>query len=96
MVYNNVCHENDTEGILCENTTACNIRVEFNRITDNDTDGLKMDGPGGLVIRNTCAGNVNNYLLHANTNYGPIINVVSVGDISGTTNADHPYANFEY
>ncbi|MEM9888027.1 MAG: hypothetical protein AAF849_19180 [Bacteroidota bacterium] len=37
-----------------------------------------------------------NYVIPSNNTFGPIVNVSGVGDISGTTNAKHPFANFGY
>ncbi len=96
VLFGNVAHENDLAGINCSSTSDCDIVIENNRFTDNDVDGLVMAGPGGLVISNKAAGNLNNYNFHTNTNHGPIVDVTGSGDISTVTNADHPYANFEY
>ena len=95
-VINNVAHENDLNGIHCSNVTLADIKIDGNTLTDNDEDAIKMDSGGGLVVRNVAAGNSGNYVLHPNTNHGPLVNVVSVGDISSVTNADHPLANFLY
>ena len=95
-IHKSFFHDNDISGIYCSNATECNIRIEQNHITDNTTYGIDMVSGGGLVIKNTAAGNGTAYNLHANTNYGPIVDVSSAGDISGTTNADHPFANFSF
>lgn len=89
-------HENDLNGIHCSNITQADIKVDGNSITDNDVAGLKMDAGGGLVIRNTAAGNATHYTLHVNTNHGPLVDVTGEGDISSVNNADHPMANFSY
>lgn len=103
VIFRNISHENDLAGINCSNTTACNIKVDSNRFTDNDEDGLFVAGPGGLVIRNYAAGNYNEsqmasngYELHSGTNHGPIITVVGSGDLSTISAANHPFANFDY
>jgi hypothetical protein len=36
------------------------------------------------------------YSIAASNSFGPLVGVVGVGDISGTGNADHPWANFGY
>ena len=37
-----------------------------------------------------------NYVIAAGNSFGPIVNVQGVGDITGTANANHPWANFSY
>ena len=69
--------------------------VENNSVQENAT-GISV-GYSCLVVRNNARGNTTvNYNIDASSSHGPIVNVAGVGDISGTTGADHPWANFEY
>jgi hypothetical protein len=96
-IHTNQFHDNSKSGIYCSNATECNIRIEQNHCTDNSNYGISMVSGGGLVIKNTAAGNSSGaFDFHTSTNYGPIIDATSAGDISGITNADHPFANFEF
>lgn len=58
-----------------------------------------LNNPGAtnnLVIRWVAHGNGTNFVLGGGNSYGPIINVVEVGDISANTNTSHPWANFSF
>ena len=94
LVTGNLCDDNDRDGIRL---TSGDNRVEENHVTDNEWRGIAATSSGALIIRNTAAGNDTNYFFAANNRYGPIVDVDSVnGDISGTANSDHPWANFEF
>lgn len=69
-----------------------------NQVTDNDLHGIRVTSSGGLIVRNTAAGNLTNYNIITTSAFGPIVNVTGVGDIStsGVGNQDHPQANFEF
>lgn len=73
-------------------------RIEGNTLTRNGDGGINLTGGSGwIVLRNTARGNTGgNYLMGTNNSYGPIVNVAGVGDISATTGANHPSANFSY
>ncbi|MHC4618134.1 MAG: hypothetical protein ACYTEQ_10320, partial [Planctomycetota bacterium] len=80
----------------------CDNRIEGNNVTDNDR-GIDVDDSNNIIIKNTASGNTGrggspsaHYDIAANNSYGPIINVSGVGDISATTGADHPWANFQF
>jgi hypothetical protein len=102
LIYGNVCATNgfsgDGAGIYASGTEN---RIEANNVTANDR-GIDVDGIGNLILKNSTSGNTGtgspsaNYDIAAGNSYGPIVNVAGVGDISGTTGADHPWANFEY
>ncbi|MHC4463985.1 MAG: NosD domain-containing protein [Planctomycetota bacterium] len=70
-------------------------RVEANNLTNNDL-GIEVSGTGNIIIKNTASGNGTNYNIAASNSYGPIVNVAAVGDITGTTGANHPCVNFEF
>lgn len=94
QIINNSSDDNERDGIRLTNGDN---RVEGNNVTDNDNRGIAATLSGNLIIRNTAAGNDTNYFFTGNNRYGPIVDVKNVnGDISGTTNSDHPWANFEY
>ncbi len=70
-------------------------RIEANNVMAQDL-GIDVDGQNNLIIKNSAGGNTDNYDIVAGNSYGPILNVVGVGDISSVTGADHPWANFEF
>ena len=76
--------------------TGDKSHIEQNTVTENDI-GIDIDGERCIIIRNTASDNsVDDYDIVADNCYGPIVDVTEVGDITGTTNADHPWANFIY
>jgi len=93
-IVNNLCDDNDRDGILL---TSGDNRVDENNVTDNLRGIFVSSSAGSLFIRNTSAENNTNYVFGASDKHGPIVDVSGVnGDISGTPNADHPWANFEF
>jgi parallel beta-helix repeat protein len=85
--------DEDGAGIIC---TSNDTRIEGNSVTDNIV-GIRVSTTGCFIIRNTAAtNNSSNYNIDANNAYGPIVDVQGVGDISSTSNANHPWANFEF
>lgn len=71
-------------------------RIEGNSLTNNVT-GLDVSGTGNLIIKNSASGNSTaDFSIVAGNSVGPIVNVAGAGDISGTPNSDHPWANFVY
>jgi hypothetical protein len=98
LIVGNTCYfqngsDEDGAGI---HVNGVSVRVEGNHVGYNNR-GIDVDWPGNLIIRNSAGGNTTaNYDIVADNAYGPIVNVAGVGDISGTTNANHPWANFEY
>ena len=69
--------------------------IESNTVLLNDC-GIDVDSTRNFIAKNTATMNTTDYDIAGNNAYGPIVNIASVGDISGTTNADHPWANFEF
>ena len=75
-------------------------RVEENNVTANTDVGIRA--PAGtsinnLIIRNTASANVTlDYSIAVGNSVGPIVNVAGLGDISGVTGSEHPWANFVY
>ena len=85
-------------GITLAGSSVNNL-LDGNTFLNNSTDGINFTASGvanNLVIRNTARNNGSNYVLGTGNSYGPIVNVMAVGDVSGTTNASHPWANFSY
>ncbi|MBI3852776.1 MAG: right-handed parallel beta-helix repeat-containing protein [Verrucomicrobia bacterium] len=74
--------------------------LDGNMLVGNPTAGILLTNAGVLnnfVIRNSVRGaGANNYLTGTGNSFGPIINVAGTNDISGVTNANHPWANFSY
>ena len=94
-IINNVSHENDISGIHCASGSNGSL-IQDNRVTDNDVTGILVNASGCFIFKNVAAGNNTDYNMGSGSRYGPIVNVVNSGDISGTANADHPLANFTY
>ena len=102
-ILNNVSHENDLSGIYCSGTQTL---IQDNRVTDNDDIGIFVVSNDCFVFRNVASGNIddtsnnggdaydNNMEIDPDSNFGPIINVAGMGDISTISGADHPKANF--
>ncbi|MEM6398382.1 MAG: right-handed parallel beta-helix repeat-containing protein [Bacteroidota bacterium] len=107
VVYGCVAHNNDEAGINASSGGGSRTLIENNGVTDNDSDGIRVEGTNALVISNRASGNTklddedffpvpSNYDLSSGTNFGPILQVENGGDLSTVTNGNHPYANFEY
>ena len=82
--------------------SAGSDRIEGNTVQSNDR-GIQVIGTHSLILRNSASGNTDpgpapapNYVIAASNSFGPIVNVSAVGDISGTANANHPWANFSH
>jgi len=59
--------------------------------------GIHVLSIRNIIVRNVAGANSNaNYSIVAGNTEGPIVNVVGVGNISGTANANTPMANFQY
>jgi parallel beta-helix repeat protein len=69
-------------------------RLESNAVNGNDY-GIAVTGTNNFVVKNSASANTSgNYSIAAGNSYGPIADVAGDGDISGTANANHPWANF--
>ncbi len=98
-ILDNTCYENGVTstnhgaGIRVLSPGACRIlrnNVGFGYI------GVDANSTRNLIFANTATSNTTNFNIIAGNSFGPIVNVTSVGDISGTANANHPQANFQY
>lgn len=86
---------------VVDNTTGIHLdgasgnRVDGNALASN-ASALVVDGSAvtNWIVRNTASGNGSNYTIAAGNSFGPIVVVTGVGNISGTADADHPWANF--
>jgi parallel beta-helix repeat protein len=83
-------------------STGADNRIEGNNVTDN-TRGIQVDSSGSLIIKNSSSGSTGagpapapHYVIAGGNSFGPVVNVAGVGDIVGTPNASHPWANFSY
>jgi hypothetical protein len=97
-ILNNNCSENGGTnagaGIRVSNNGGC--KVEGNNLVQNYR-GIDVLTIRNVIVRNTSAGNSNaDYNIVGGNSQGPIVNVVGVGDISGTANANTPMANLQY
>ena len=82
--------------------TGGDNRIEGNHCTGADR-GIDVDVAGNIIIKNTCAGNIINWVIAANNYYGPIINrtgvvtaAVNGAAAAGTLATTDPNANFSY
>lgn len=87
----NGLNKGDGAGI---HATSTDNYIEGNVVLFNDR-GIDVDSTGSFVFKNSAMGNTTNYDIAALNAFGPIVNIDGVGDITGTANADHPWANFE-
>ena len=97
-ILNNNCSENGaaTSGAGIRVSVAGGCRVEGNNLIQNFR-GLDILVPRNVIGKNVANINSNaDYNIVAGNSVGPIINVINVGDISGTAGANHPFANFRY
>ncbi len=92
LIKANNANYNNRNNIYVSGSDNC---IEENLVT-NSTNGIKVSGTGNIIIKNKACANTTNYDFATSNSYGPVVNVAGVGDISGTTNADHPWANFEF
>jgi parallel beta-helix repeat protein len=80
-------------GIFITNVTAC--RIEGNMLNFNYYGLVVTNSTRCFMVRNSAESSViSAYVFGAGNSYGPIVNVIGVGDISATANANHPQANF--
>jgi len=72
-------------------------RVEGNNLGQNYL-GLDVQTARNVIFSNIAVANSSgtNYSIVGGNTYGPIVNAAAVGDITGTANANHPKANFNY
>lgn len=93
QVLGNTAYDNAIDGFY---TTGNGSYFEGNHAVDNDRYGYHMPIDGNFLVLNVAKGNGTNFVLSAGNTYGPIVDVSGGGDLSTITNADHPWANFEY
>lgn len=97
-ILNNNCSENGAgnSGAGIRVSNAGGNRIEGNNVVQNFR-GIDVLSTRNIIGHNTAAANVNaDYIFVAGNSTGPVVNVASVGDISGTANANHPFANLRY
>jgi parallel beta-helix repeat protein len=75
-------------------------RIDSNKITDNDL-GIRAEGTGNLIIRNTAGSNATNYVIIGNNKVGVIVAAPDSAAISGSTGGagvgtTDPWANLSY
>ena len=82
------------------------IRVDDNRVEGNNCTnadwGLRVEGAGNIIIRNTCSGNTTNWSIVANNAVAPIVsasknpNAITGNSYAGSLGSTDPNANFTY
>jgi parallel beta-helix repeat protein len=103
VIRGNTCSSNGTLGDGAGiHATIGDDRIEGNNCTSADR-GIDIDGPGNIIIRNSCSGNTIDWVIVANNIYGPIIDrrVPASAAVSGfgavtTLGSTDPNANFSY
>lgn len=82
--------------------TGSGNRIEGNNCVSNDR-GIDIEAAGNVIVRNTCRGNNQNWVIVANNIFGPIVDRTSPGSpaVSGSSAAStlattDPNANFSY
>jgi len=79
------------------NISATGLANRIERNTLNGADiGLVVTSTRNIVLSNRAGSNTLNYSIAGGNTYGPIVNVIGVGDITATANANHPGANYSY
>jgi parallel beta-helix repeat protein len=95
-IVNNNCLGNGSGGTGAGiHTQSLRNVILDNTVAQNDV-GIDVDSTGSFIGKNTATLNTLNYTIAAGNAYGPIVNVAGVGDISGTTFANHTFANLSY
>ncbi|MDW7979440.1 MAG: right-handed parallel beta-helix repeat-containing protein [Verrucomicrobiales bacterium] len=64
-------------------------RIEDNNVTQNDW-GIRVDGAGNFIVKNSALGNSTNYLITGTQMIGPIVTA------TGIITTNNPWANFSY
>ncbi len=87
VIRGNVCVGNGTttgaSGGAGIHATGSGNRIEGNQCSDADR-GIDVDGTGNIIIRNTCAGNPQAFVISADNFYGPIIDRRVPAPVAGT------------
>lgn len=81
------------------NATALSVSgsegsIDGNTVSATGAAGLLVSGTRNLVTRNVVVGGSPAYSIGPGNSFGPIANVVGVGDVSAVVGAQHPWANF--
>lgn len=67
-----------------------------NTAVSNEQVGFRLNGQRNWISSCRAANNGTDYAVEAGNSHGPVIDVRGVGDISGVSGADHPWANFVF
>ena len=97
-VAHNLISDGAADGIIIADNGRGN-HIDENSVSSHAGTGIHMANLGvarNFMARNQAFNNALNYNPGVNNSYGPIVNVVSVGDITPTANSGHPQANFFY
>lgn len=99
LAANNLCSGNTGAGIHVT-SGGTQSRIEDNNLSGNGY-GLRVDGSGNLIIRNSASGNSTNYSIAANNQVGPVVAAPNSAAISGSTGgagvgSTDPWANISF
>jgi hypothetical protein len=81
--------------------TGGDSRIEGNN-SSTQTRGIDVDGPGNIIIRNTCSGNTTNWDIAASNAVAPIVQAatnaaaITGNTYTGSLGSTDPNANFTY
>lgn len=104
IITSNMCDSNGqaVAGGAGIHVIGADNRIEDNNISSTDR-GIETSTSGNFVVRNTCSGNATNWVLAANTIYGPILDrtAPAAAAVNGSTGpgslgTTDPNANFTY
>lgn len=68
--------------------------IDGNTIRVTGAQGVRVTGSRNLITRNVVQGGSPAYDIGAGNSFGPIANVIAVGEISAVPATQHPWANF--
>jgi parallel beta-helix repeat protein len=102
VIRGNTCNSNGVGNGAGIQAISVDNRIEGNNCTLADR-GIDVNGPGNIIIGNTCSGNTTNWEIAANNVCGPIVDrtapasaAISGNSAPDSTGSTHPHANFTY
>jgi hypothetical protein len=102
FIRNNNCSSNGTGDGADIHATGNDSRIEGNTCT-LATRGIQVDGPGNIILRNSCSGNTLNWVIVANNVCGPILDrtapasaAISGNSAPSSLGSTDSNANFSY
>lgn len=95
-ITDNCLYQNTTYGIylnVANNNTIANNHVSATVLNNGISVGFSSaTSASNIVVRNSCSGQLSNYVFNATDTYGPV--VTNKGALATSGTAMHPWANF--